>query len=496
MTILDRSPQVGVTEPRAIIDIGSNTVRLVVFGGPPRAPCILLNEKVTAKLGKGVAETGRLSDKASAAALAALARYRTLLTLNGVRRAEVVATAAVRDAQNGEDFLGAVRALGFAPRLLSGEEEAVASAHGVLAAFPGARGIVGDLGGGSLELVDIAEDACSHGTSMPLGTLRLPALRAEGDRAFAAHVEKALRKADWQAEAGATLYLVGGSMRALARYMMRRLLWPVDDPHGFEIDAKTAAKFCRALARTDPALLPEEPGIPSGRLASLPHAGALLAQLVRQFAPGRIVFSSWGLREGILMQTLEPPARSQHPLLAGVSAYVGELGASAALATMVAGWTAAATLPTTRRRESLRLAATMLCLAASRVEPNLRADHTRDWALRKRWIGIDAEGRAMLAAALAANAGTTALPKGVDRIASPEALAEAQAWGLAVRLCRRFGAGATESLTKSALRVDEGRLLLVTDPAVQPLVHDGILRDLKALAAFLGLSPAQQTATP
>ena len=130
---------------RAIIDIGSNTVRLVIYGGPARAPDVLHNEKVTARLGKGVAENGKLGARASAAALASLARYRTLLDLKGIRDVEVVATAAARDAVNGPEFLDKIRALGMTPRLLSGEEEAITSAHGVIGAFPQTDGVVADL---------------------------------------------------------------------------------------------------------------------------------------------------------------------------------------------------------------------------------------------------------------------------------------------------------------------------------------------------------------
>jgi exopolyphosphatase/guanosine-5'-triphosphate,3'-diphosphate pyrophosphatase len=175
------APHPAAQDPaRGIIDIGSNTVRLVIFGGPPRAPAVLHNEKIQARLGKGVAETGRLSEKGMKLALTSLARYAAILRLHRVEDVQCVATAAVRDAPNGGEFLDRVRDLGLSPRLLSGEEEAVGSAHGVLSAFPGAHGIVGDLGGGSLELIDIADDRCTHGTSLPLGTLRLPALREEG----------------------------------------------------------------------------------------------------------------------------------------------------------------------------------------------------------------------------------------------------------------------------------------------------------------------------
>jgi hypothetical protein len=137
----------------------------------------------TARLGKGVAESGNLSPKAMALALASLARFRAILDLKGVEEVDVVATAASRDARNGKTFLAAIHDLGLQPRLLSGEEEAITSAHGVLGAFPDACGVVGDLGGGSLELIDVADGRCTHGISMPLGTLRLPALRAQGQRA-------------------------------------------------------------------------------------------------------------------------------------------------------------------------------------------------------------------------------------------------------------------------------------------------------------------------
>ena len=165
MATLDRTAAPDLTPARAIIDIGSNTVRLVIYGGPPRAPTVLHNEKVSAKLGRELAESGYLPEKAVKAALAALARYRALLDLMAVRQIDVVATAAVRDAADGAAFLDAVRTLGFAPRLLSGEEEAIASAMGVIGAFPGASGIVADLGGGSLELIDIDGDSCRHGVS-------------------------------------------------------------------------------------------------------------------------------------------------------------------------------------------------------------------------------------------------------------------------------------------------------------------------------------------
>jgi len=479
------SPRIPV---RAIIDIGSNTVRLVIYGGPMRAPAVLHNEKVTARLGKGVAETGQLGKRASANALAALARYRVLLQLKGVERVDVVATAAVRDAANGLAFLEQVALLGFAPRLLSGEQEAVTSAHGVLGAFPGAHGVVGDLGGGSLELVDIAGDDCRHGVSMPLGTLQLARLRSSGDRAFGQAVAKALKAADWSAEPGSTLYLVGGSLRAFARYAMDNLAWPIDDPHGFVLDAAQGLRIARNLARRKPDTLRPLYGISTARMNSLPDTAALLAVLIRRLQPGKLVFSAWGLREGLLYQDMPAGVRAQDPLVAGMSAFVQEHGIAAQIGAMVAGWTVAAAPPLgVERRERLRLAATMLCLAAATVEPNLRGDIAREWGLRKRWIGAATTERVMLCVAMLANTGQLDVPPELATLIAPHALHEAQTWGLATRCCRRFSTCAPHGLSGSTLTVEPGRLVLCVQPALSALVNDGVERDLRALAMHLGL---------
>ena len=163
-------------EPVAIVDIGSNSVRLVVYSGATRAPSILFNEKVMAGLGRGVSDTGELEPAAQERALAALRRFWILTRQMRVRRTRVVATAAVRDASNGRDFLSKIRAIGFEPEVLSGEDEGLMAGQGVLSAIPQADGIVGDLGGGSLELVDVADGEVIESVSLPFGVLRMAPL--------------------------------------------------------------------------------------------------------------------------------------------------------------------------------------------------------------------------------------------------------------------------------------------------------------------------------
>lgn len=489
----NRPEGLGAGAARAVIDIGSNTVRLVIYGGPPRAPVILHNEKVTARLGKALGETGLLGEKQQNAALAALARYRILLDLFGVQDTRVVATAATREAANGPAFLEKVRALGFTVRQLSGEEEAVFSAEGVAAAFPGARGTIADLGGGSLELTRMAESGAERAISLPLGTLRLPALRSGGSPSLSARVNQMLEDSGWPAATGGTLFLVGGSLRAFARFAMIRQEWPVDDPHGFALAPDEALKLARSAMRKAPELPLSLPGISTGRVAALPDAAALLAVLVERFAPSQLVFSSWGLREGVLFEGSDAATMRQDPLVAGVSQFAASRGTGPSDAAAVAGWTVAANRPDSAAPESLRLAAVMLALASSRIEPNLRAGEGLDWALRKRWIGIGTRGRALLAAAILGNTGRTDKLAELERLATPDDIADAQGWGLAVRLCRRFSGGAAPVLARSRLSRNGDELHLAVTEDFAALVNDGVERDLKALAAHLGLRPVLST---
>jgi len=481
---------------RAIIDIGSNTIRLVVYNGPPRAPVVILNEKVSAKLGKEVGRTGLLSEKSIHTALSALARFAAMLKLLEIDNVQCVATAASRDAANGPEFLDAVRALGLSPRLLSGEEEARTSALGVIAAFPGARGTVGDLGGGSLELVSIDGESIRGGITLPYGSLRLADLRSGGASAFAATISRGLEEAGWSAGAGEPLYIVGGSWRALALQAMFQMNWPLDDPHDFELGPEEALRLCRQLEKGK--IDKPDPRISSARLSSLPDAAALLGQLVLRIAPSRIVFSSWGLREGLLYSALDETRRQEDPMLTGIAAFARTAQVDPAHAVQVADWTQDACLAPdgSEQDEPLRLAATMLALAAMRTEPNMRAEEAMGWALRKRWIGLSARGRAMMAMTVFANSGLTAVPPAFDRLASAEDLRRAVGWGLAVRLCRRLTGCADKAIAGTALRRQDGELVLELQEPVHALYSNGVGKDLRNLADWLGTEWKVKLAVP
>ena len=473
-----------MTDKRAIIDIGSNTIRLVVYNGPPRAPIVLLNEKVTPRLGRDVEKTGALAEDSMEMALDALARYAALLEMLEVSNVQAVATAAVRDAENGLAFLNKVRSFGLKPKLISGEEEARISALGVVSAFPGATGVCGDLGGGSLELTRVENGEPQRSITMPLGTLRLPPLRTEGEEAFAKTIRKRLKSNDWKEGKGEPFYIAGGSWRALAIYAMSKLDWPLDDPHDFELSAKNARALCDELLADGPKA--DTSRISSSRLETMPDAAALLRELIDRTKPSRIVFSSWGLREGLLYDDLPDDIRAEDPMLAGVTEFATGYAVSPDQARQVDTWIATA-LPCNKGDERLRLAATMLSLATMRGEPNMRAEQAMNWALRKRWIGLDARGRAMIAMAVLANSNNLGTHPELERLASKADLAIGATWGLGVRLCRKLTWCAEQALQGTELRREKKRLVLAFADEASDLCSPSVIKNLKRLADWMEL---------
>lgn len=485
-TFASQRAKQAIRPQRAVIDIGSNTVRLVVYSGPQRAPDVWLNEKVTARLGRDLATTGSMPDEAIAIAMRGLKRFATILKDIEVSNVRTVATAAVRDATNGPEFVEQVRALGLDVEVLSGEEEAITSAYGVIGGFPGAQGVVADLGGGSLELVGIGEGETSHGVSLPLGTLRLPALRTKGTKAFNKAIKAQLVKADWAGVHSGPLYMVGGTWRALANFAMYKGKYPLTDPQAFTMSVEEADKAAKKLARIDPEKLASIPGISSSRAAGLPDAAAMLRPLLAALKPEGLVFSSWGLREGVLYRGLAEGAQRLDPLLAAVSHFTEPRGSSQTMATQIAAWTSDAVRGNGDGGERLRLAAIMLSLAQWRLEPNMRLKHSIDWALDKRWMGLTHKGRAMIAAALRAANGKPEPTPDLQVLASDKALYEAAAWGLAFRLCRRLGAGSSVSLMSSKLTRDGDILRLWLEPGRSQLVSGQVEIELARLAGWLG----------
>jgi exopolyphosphatase/guanosine-5'-triphosphate,3'-diphosphate pyrophosphatase len=477
------------TKPVAIIDIGSNSVRLVVYAGATRIPFIIFNEKVMAGLGKGVAKTGQLSDSAQDRALSGLRRFAILVRQMGVGSTRVAATAAVRDASNGAEFLQMVRELGFKPEVLSGEEEGYMAGQGVLSAIPEADGIIGDLGGGSLELVDVANGEVLHSASTPLGVLRLNGFLEKGDGALAKQVAKALDQTDFHKRGkGRPFYMVGGSWRALARLDMLMTDHPLPITHHYCMSTKRPAELRGEIDSLDKMDLKGVPSLSLSRVPTLPIANRLLEALADELRPSKLITSAFGIREGLLYDKLDAETRALDPLLEAAREAGRGLIRCPEHGHLLVEWIAPI-FDDDPAHERLRRGACLLSDVAWQAHPDFRAERGVDMALHGNWVGIDAPGRVLVGQALFCSfgGGRNFGDSGVGRLCTQGELQRASLWGLAMRLGQRFSGGVAESLKRSSLSIRGEMLRLELRKGDEALYGETVERRLKALANALDL---------
>lgn len=479
----------------AIIDIGSNSIRLVVYQGPPRLPAILFNEKVLAGLGRSLAQTGTIDEDAFALAGAALARFGALAREMACDDVRTVATAAVRDAANGQDLIALAERIGLSVELLSGEQEAKAAGHGVLSAIPDADGIVGDLGGGSLELVRIADGRVHEHVSFPLGVLRLAALRAKGG--FDRRVAQILEDAGWaDAGRGKPLYLVGGSWRSLARVDIHDRGYPLPILHGYAMSPARVDLLRRKLPLLDKAWFKAVPHLSGGRVPTLTAATELLGALLPILGSSETIVSAFGLREGLLHQRLTPDQAALDPLIVAARDEGQYLGRFPEHGDLLDRWIAPlfADEPATDAR--LRHAACLLADTSWRANPEFRVELGVETALHGNWVAIDGRGRAMMAAALAASLGAQApFAAPIPTLAAEIDLARATAWGLAIRLAQRLSGGVAGPLNRTSIRRTSTSVQLCWDEEDRALGGESVEKRLRALATTLGARAEMATRT-
>lgn len=479
-------------DPRvAIIDIGSNSVRLVVYQGPARLPAVLFNEKVMAGLGRSLAQSGAIETAALHMAASALARFALLAREMRVDELRVVATAAVRDASNGQQLVDAAARLGLEVEVLSGGEEASAAGMGVISAIPDADGIVGDLGGGSLELVRVVAGTVTDRASFPLGVLRVPGIRGAGKGALDAKVGELLARSGWK-DRGRDLpfYLVGGSWRALARLDMHRTGYPLPVVHQYTLPNGHLGELQRLLADTPRGVLKAVPDLSSARIPQLGDAAALLEVVLRHLGATRAVASAYGLREGLLYQRLSPEQRLEDPLIAAARDEGARAGRFPEHGDLLDNWVAPLFAEDPPELARLRHAACLLADVGWRANPEFRAERGMEIALHGNWVAIDAAGRAVVAQALFTSlGGRTGTPAPLSRLADAPLLTRARQWGLAMRLGQRLSAGVAEPLRRSRLSLGDGKLALALKGRDAALYGEAVEKRHKALAAAMGAAP-------
>lgn len=388
--------------PVGVVDIGSNSVRLVIYEGNARALTVLFNEKVLSGLGKGLAQTKRLDERSVASALSALSRFGALATQAGVRDLYPIATAAAREASNGPEFIAAAEvAVGRPIRILSGADEARFAAEGVIAGFHAPDGIAGDLGGGSLELVDVARGEIGKGLTLPLGGLRLQDLSGND-------IGKARRIADREvgncalagAGEGRPFFAVGGTWRNLAKLHMEQVRYPLHVMHGYEIPAADWTDFLDAVAKGDPELLPGIAAVSRARRALLAYGAVTLQSVIKYVKPSSIILSALGVREGFLHSLLPEAEKAKDPLIEAALELSILRSRSPCHALELVDWSRR-TFETlgiveSAYEERLRKAACLLADIGWRAHPDYRGKQSLSIIAHAAFPAVDHQGRAYL----------------------------------------------------------------------------------------------------
>lgn len=476
--------------PQAIIDIGSNSIRLVVFGGAARAPVVLYNEKVMAGLGRGVIGTGALDPESIAMALAGLDRFARLVEGMQLADLRVVATAAVREASNGAEFVEQVRALGLPVEVLDGEAEANGAGYGVIAAMPWADGLVADMGGGSLELVRVSAGTIGERASFPLGALRVAAIRAKGKGRIKRQLNADLKQLGWLDECrGKPLYLVGGTWRSLSRVHMHRQQFPLTVIGNYTFPAADAKPLFDAVTGMDKSALKAIPQVKSARIPYLEDGAALLDALVTAVGPREIAVSGFGLREGLLYASLTAEQQARDPLVEGVRYLTEAQQQFPGYAEALSGWLDGLFPDEPPAWQRLRRAACLLRGTGWSSNPDFRALGGEELALHGAWTGVSPADRAMMAMALFVGMGGGPEPSILSRLATPAELARARAWGHAMRLAQRVSGGSPETLRDTALAIDDGQLALTLPRALDALVDATLERRLARVAEAVSAAP-------
>jgi exopolyphosphatase/guanosine-5'-triphosphate,3'-diphosphate pyrophosphatase len=485
--------RLGGATRRAVVDLGSNSVRLVIYEGEARNPVQIFNEKAVLRLARGMTQTGQLDPDAMQQAETVLRRYAAIVRAMGANPFEVLATSAVRDAENGPEFVRLIqeRLPEMRINVLSGHEEALLSAEGVLCGIPGADGVLADLGGGSLELVRLDAGRVGEAATLPVGVIRL-ADRANGDLLKArAIVTAALEETPFIADAaGRDLYLSGGAFRALARIHIMQTGYPLNMVHHYTIGREEARDLAGVIGEAGRKLIERMPGVPRRRIEDLPYAALILRRLLRASGVNRVVFSANGLREGWFARMMPPEVRAEDPLLAAGRDLTRGILRDAELPPALVAWTNPLFPGETGAQRRLREAACWLSDIGSHEHPEYRAEQAFLRVLRQPGIGLDHHARAFLALTMALRyeAEPDSLFLAPARsLLDMHATRRAETLGVALRLAYTLSAGTPQLLMGTTLTIAPGRLILGLTEANGVFAGESVLRRLDRLAQMLGL---------
>ena len=474
-----------------VVDVGSNSVRLVVFDGAARSPAYFYNEKIMCALGAGLSQTGRLNPKGRTRALGALRRFAALGRGMALPPLTAVATAAVREASDGAEFCAEVEAeTGIRLHVIPGDEEARLSAQGVLLGWPGSYGLVCDIGGASMELADLAQGTVGRRVTSPLGPLKLAELKG-GQKALTAHIAQqvAILHDRMRHETGMRLFLVGGSWRAIARIDMQRRSWPLTVLHEYRMTPAQVADTRAFIAGSDLAALRAACGISEDRMALVPIAVQVLDELVRVFRPKDIAVSSYGIREGMLYEQMPASLREKDPLIEACRFAERKDARLPGFGDVLYDFVRPLFPDADWQRLRIIKAACLLHDVSWRAHPDFRAETCFDNATRANLGGLKHEERVYLGLALLhryTNKRDQSRYENLFRLVTPDNIREAEVLGRAMRLGAMLWLGAHDAPGTFLWRAERKTLELRLQPRAAPLFGEVAQARFNALGQAMG----------
>jgi exopolyphosphatase/guanosine-5'-triphosphate,3'-diphosphate pyrophosphatase len=474
--------------PVAIVDIGSNSVRLVIYESASRIAATLQNEKSICAIGRDMVTSGRLHAEGCAAALEALARFRVMADGMKVEVREAVATAAARDAVNGAEFIArAEKAWGGPIRILTGEDEAHIAAEGVLAGIPDADGLAADLGGGSLDMVTVRGGATGAAVTLPFGPLRLMD-QSKGDPDKARDiVDKGLKHVPGLS--APALYAVGGIWRSFARVDMEEQNYPLHVLQHYTIPRGRALRLCRLLAGLSKDSVRKIKVVSKRRAESLPYGAVVLERLLEAGDIKDVVISAYGLREGLLFRGLTPDERLKDPLVEFARATNIRTARVPAHADEMIRWTAPLFEGEGGELARIREASAYFSDVGWRRHPDDRSLGAFSQVLTAPFAGASHRARALIATSVFHRySGDEDFPQGLAQAGLLDKDDEKRALllGLAWRFAFSLSASASGELAQYRLRLTPSKIILEVPPRRAAIAGEPVQKRLGALADALG----------
>ena len=476
----------------AVIDIGSNTVRLVVYDAPKMMPVPMFNEKSQCELARGMVATGKLNPEGVEESIHSLARFISLSEAMGVDHLDLVATATVREAKDGRDYVPRLKErFDLSVQVLSGVEEARLSALGVLSGVPEADGLLGDMGGGSLELVALDKGRFGVAETFPLGHLRLSEASANNPAKARGLIKDHLAGLSWLKEVrGRTFYAVGGSWRTIARVFIEQTGYPLHVLDNYTVRRDDALSILHLISGLSLETTEKIPGVPKRRMATLPFAAATLEVILEIAKPRELVFSGFGMREGQLLKSLPDELRNLDPLIAGCTSLAEHAGRFSISGDEILEWMSPLFPEETPVERRMRLAACLLSDIGWTEHPDYRAEHAFHRALRVPFAGLTHPDRVLLALAVFIRYNGDPgdeLVMPLHNLLDEDQLTRVETIGLALRLAHTLSGSAPGLLGGVKLIKKNNALILDLSKHSEVYLGEAVKRRFKTMASRAGL---------